>query len=155
APEGLPSFEQTEQTEREKAEGSLHSLERDFQKYRELVKALLKVIEDLESETSEPNAIIPFPQQDSANGDSHPKIEEPELVARQESSVRSEEDQPKTIGFWHSQLDEYGLSVSAIAVLTHLVRRCGNEKGRGSPSVTTIAKARSISRATVIRAIHE
>jgi DNA-binding MarR family transcriptional regulator len=61
----------------------------------------------------------------------------------------------KTLGFWYSGLDEFPLSLPAIAVLTHLLRRCGNSENSGYPSIATIAKARGISARTVIRAIKE
>ncbi|MBV8276453.1 MAG: helix-turn-helix domain-containing protein [Verrucomicrobia bacterium] len=120
---------------------------------------LIASVEANKSKARAVSAIIPFPrllQELVGNGDSLTKIEEAKPAQKQEKG--SEETTlalPGNLAFWYSTLDEHSLTPAAIAVLTHLARRCGNSDGEGYPSIRTIAQIRGLTPRTVIRAIHE
>jgi DNA-binding MarR family transcriptional regulator len=83
-------------------------------------------------------------QEESRNNGSEP----------QETPIQSSVAKRTNLCFWHSALDEAGLSLAAIGVLTFLIR-CSAKAFGAFPSFATIAKARSISRRTAIRAVKE
>jgi Helix-turn-helix domain len=83
-----------------------------------------------------------------------PGIPEPVAAQEKETGRHDHGSKQGNLCFWHSALDEADLSLAAIGALTFLIR-CSAKAFGAFPSFATIAKARSISRRTAIRAVKE